>query len=420
MKITILTYGSRGDVQPYLALAVGLQKAGHVVTLGAPHRFEGLVTPHGIRFAPLAGDPEEISKAFNDAGGNVYRMVRGMRNYLFSIAPEVVRGAREAIHGADLLVHSFAFTTGGHSFAREMGIPDVSLQTFPMFAPTRAFPNVALPNLPPGPLSYFSHWFSTQIFWHGGNMGYYQMRHHAPDDFPARVFWPFVPANDRLPTPLIFAYSPGVLPRPADWTAPNIHVTGYFFLDHPDYQPPEALSRFLAAGEPPVCITFGSMVNREAQRVTRAALDALAQTGQRGIFLTGWGGWIPEHPPENTLFLESAPHDWLLPRCRAIVHHGGAGTTAAGLRAGVPNIVVPHAADQPFWGGRVAAIGAGPKPIPVKALTAENLAAALSGAGTAAQVHAAQAAGREIGAEDGVGAAVALIERHAARFRQES
>ncbi len=420
MKIAILTYGSRGDVQPFLALAVGLQKAGHTVTLAAPHRFEALITAQGVGFAPLAGDPEEISKAFNDAGSNVYRMVRGMSDYLFSIAPEVVRGARQAIHGADLLVHSFAFTTGGHSFAREMGLPDVSVQTFPMFAPTRAFPTVALPNLPPGLLSYFSHWFSTQIFWHGGNVGYHQMRRHAPQHFPKRVFWPFAPANDWTPTPLIFAYSPSVLPRPADWTSPHIHITGYFFLDHPDYQPPEALAHFLAAGNAPVCITFGSMVNRQAQRVTRAALDALARTGNRAIFLTGWGGWIPDNPPPNALFLESAPHDWLFPRCKVIVHHGGAGTTAAGLRAGVPNIVVPHAADQPFWGKRVAAIGAGPHPIPVARLTVERLTAALAQAETPSIRNGAQAAGRAIRSEDGVGAAVDLIERHAARFHKKS
>lgn len=420
MKITILTYGSRGDVQPFLALAVGLQKAGHTVTLAAPHRFEGFVAEQGVGFAPLAGDPEEISKRFNDAGGNVYHMVRGMQAYLFSIATDVVRVARQAVSDADLLVHSFAFTVGGHSYAREMGIPDVSVQAFPMFAPTRAFPNVALPSLPPGPLSYFSHWFSTQIFWHGGNVGYYQMRQRAPESFPSRVFWPFAPAKDRLATPLIFAYSPSVLPRPDDWTAPNIHIPGYFFLDHPDYAPPGALSRFLAAGKAPVCITFGSMVNREARRVTQAVLDALARTGNRGIFLTGWGGWQPDNPPRNVLFLDAAPHDWLFPRCRVIIHHGGAGTTAAGLRTGVPNIVVPHAADQPFWGRRVAAIGAGPQPIPVKALTSDNLAAALGEAETEPIRSGAQAAGDMIRAEDGVGAAVGIIERHAARFRQES
>jgi sterol 3beta-glucosyltransferase len=419
MKIAILTYGSRGDVQPFLALAVRLQKAGHIVTLAAPYLFEDFVRQYEIQFTPLAGDPGVISQAFNDAGGNVYRMVKGMQEYLFSIAPEVVNGARKAIHGTDLLVHSFAFTTGAHSFAREMGISDVSVQTFPMFAPTRAFPNVAMPATPPGWMSYFSHWFSTQVFWHGGNAGYYQMRRKNPADFPKKLYWPFTPAEGRPRTPLIFAYSPTILPRPDDWTEPNIHIPGYFFLDHPDYEPPEALSRFLDAGDAPVCITFGSMINREAQRVTDAVLDALAHTGNRAIFLTGWGGWKPENPPEQTLFLDSAPHDWLFARCKAIVHHGGAGTTAAGLRSGVPNIVVPHAADQPFWGKRVAAIHAGPQPIPVKKLSAANLAMALAEVESDAICEGAAEVGRLIRAEDGVGATAALIEGYAAEFRKK-
>jgi sterol 3beta-glucosyltransferase len=124
------------------------------------------------------------------------------------------------------------------------------------------------------------------------------------------------------------------------------------------------------------------MVNREAIRIWQAALDAIQRTGGRAIILSGWGSWQPGTPPDGTLFLESAPHDWLFPRCRAVVHHGGAGTTAASLRAGVPSIVIPHAADQPFWGSRVAAISTGPDSIPAQKVTAENLANALTQANT--------------------------------------
>lgn len=229
MKITILTFGSRGDVQPFLALAVGLQKAGHAVTLAGPRRFLDLVTSHEVTFAPLAGDPEELSRLMNDAGENAFKVVKGMRDYIFSIAAEVVRDARTAMAGAEMLIHGFAFTTGAHSFAREMGIPDVSVQEFPMFAPTREFPNVALAKIPPGRLSYFSHWLATQIFWYGGNSGYAQLKRRFPEEFTMKLYWPFSPVDDRPLTPLLFAHSPVVLPRPADWTAANIHVTGYFF-----------------------------------------------------------------------------------------------------------------------------------------------------------------------------------------------
>jgi sterol 3beta-glucosyltransferase len=411
MKITLLTYGSRGDVQPFLALSVGLQKAGHTVTLAAPHRFADFAGAYGVPFMPLAGDPEEISRIINDAGENTFRMINGMKSYIFSIAPQVVRDARAAIAGAEMLVHGFLFTTGAHSFARDMGIPDVSVQTFPMFAPTRAFPNVALAKMPPGALSYFSHWLATQIFWYGGNSGYYQLRRRFPDDLPRRLYWPFTPTPDRSLTPLLFAYSPNVLPRPAEWTAPNLHITGYFFLDAAeDYQPSSALTDFLAVGDAPVCISFGSMVNREAERINRVVREALALTHQRGIFLTGWGGYQHADGEENTLSLDAAPHDWLFPRCKAIIHHGGAGTTAAGLCSGRPNIVVPHTADQPFWGRRVAVIGAGPQPVPVKQLTTGRLVAALAQVEDAALRACAQETGRLIRSEDGVGAAVRIIE----------
>ncbi len=411
MHIPILTYGSRGDVQPFIALAHGLQKAGHTVLLAAPGRFADLAAGYAIPFAPLAGDPAVISARMNDAGENPIRMVRAIRDYVFEIAPDVVRGLRAALKDADLLVHSFLFTTGGHTFAREMGIPDISVQIFPMFAPTRAFPNAATANVPPGLWSAFSHWFATQVFWHGGNQGYYSLRRKFPADFPKKLYWPFQKVDERPLTPLLMAYSPTVLPRPKDWTAPHIHIPGYFFLDEPDYNPPPALANFLAAGKPPVCISFGSMVNREAERIGKAVLEALHRTGQRGILLIGWGGWTPEELPPNIFASESIPAVWLFSKCAAIVHHGGAGTTAAGLRSGKPNVVVPFAADQPFWGKRVAALGAGPDPIPVRTLDADTLTAALTRALTDASIRERAAeVGAIIRSEDGVGAAVKVIE----------
>jgi sterol 3beta-glucosyltransferase len=420
MKITILTYGSRGDVQPFVALAVGLQKAGHDVRLAAPARFEGFVRHYGVDFSPLAGDPNVISLMLNDAGTNVYRIVAGMRDYVFEIATDVVRDTREAVEWADLIVHSFLFTTGGHSIAREMGIPDISVQAFPIFAPTRAFASVAIPDTRIGWLNYFSHWFFSQVFWHGGNAGYYQLRRKSAVGFPKKVFWPFRSSIDRVATPLLLAFSPVVVPCPAEWVAPDIQMTGYFFLDADDFQPPPILQNFMAAGAAPVCVTFGSMVNRDAERVTRVILDCLQNVGLRGIFLTGWGGWKPENPPPSTLFIDEAPHDWLFPRCRAIVHHGGAGTTAAGLRAGAASIVVPHTADQPFWGRRVAALGVGPAPIPVLQVSKQNFMAALALVESDGVRQRAAQIGALIRAEDGIASAVRLIEQHAVEFKRSN
>jgi sterol 3beta-glucosyltransferase len=410
MKITLLTYGSRGDVQPFLALALGLQKNGHHVRLAAPHRFADFAARHDVPFAPLAGDPEVISERLNAAGMNPLRSIAAIQGYVFDIAPQVLRAAFAACEGADLLVHSFLFTVGGHSWAYARGIPDVSVQTFPMFAPTSAFPNVAAPWIPPGWPSYFSHWLMTKIFWYGGNAGYPPARRANPDiSCPSRLYWPFDEKPGRLCTPLLFAFSPVVVPRPGEWGA-HVHVPGYFFLEEADYQPPAALTDFLAAGAPPVCISFGSMVNRDSGRIGQAVLEALAMTGERGVFLSGWNGWRSENPPGNVLFIDAAPHDWLLPRCKAMVHHGGAGATGAGLRAGIPGIVVPHAADQPFWGRRVAALGAGPAPISARQLTAERLAAALAEVAHPESITRAGLVGAMIRSENGVAQAVRLVE----------
>ena len=414
MKIAILTYGSRGDVQPFLTLALGLQKAGHAVKLAAPHRFADFVGRHRATFVPLAGDPEFISQRLNDASANPIRMICAIRGYLVTVADQVARQAFAACDGAELVIHSFLFTTGGHSLARKRGIPDISVQTFPVFAPTRATPPVAIPNLPQGLPSYFFHWLFTQVFWHGGNLGFTRLRRADPDTFDIDLHWPFAPDDTRPITPLLLAFSPTVIPRPNDWSSPHIHIPGYFFLDSSDsYQPPAKLEGFIAAGEQPVCVTFGSMIHRNSKRIYETVLAALDRTKNRAIILTGWSDLQNLVLPESVLVVDSAPHDWLLPRCKAVIHHGGAGTTAAGLRSGIPNLVVSFAADQPFWGRRVHAIGAGPQPIPVKRLTTEKMVAALVEADGDAVRSGARAAGRKIRDEAGVETAVTLIGDYA-------
>jgi sterol 3beta-glucosyltransferase len=294
----------------------------------------------------------------------------------------------------------------------------VSVQTFPMFAPTRAIPPVALPGVPPGLPSYFFHWLFAQVFWHGGNLGFKQLRKADPASFDLDLHWPFYPDEERGITPLLLAYSPTVLPRPADWSASHIHIPGYLFLEgSQSYQPPESLNNFLAGGKPPVCVTFGSTIHRDAQRVYRSVLQAMEATGNRAILLSGWSDLRSLPLPAHILAMESVPHDWLFPRCAAVVHHGGAGTTAAGLRAGIPNLVIPFASDQPFWGRCVQRLGAGPAPIPVRRLTARGLIAALITAEGEAVRNSARTVGSKIRAEDGVHSAVGIIQQHAARWQ---
>ncbi len=220
-------------------------------------------------------------------------------------------------------------------------------------------------------------------------------------------------------TPLILACSPTVIHRPDDWPTSYIHIPGYLFLDRvAAYQPPSELTEFLDAGKPPICVTFGSTIHHDPEHIYRNVLQALKQTDNRAIILSGWSDLQNIRLLENIFVIDAVPHDWLLPHCKAIIHHGGAGTTAAGLRAGIPNILVPSAADQPFWGMQVHAIGASPKPIPIKELTAERVVVALAKIVDDAVQNTAQDIGRKIRIEDGVGETVKFIEKYSEKWHE--
>jgi sterol 3beta-glucosyltransferase len=210
---------------------------------------------------------------------------------------------------------------------------------------------------------------------------------------------------------ILCAFSPTIVPPPHDWPASTV-VTGGWFLPAPaNWQPPAALSDFLQAGPPPVYIGFGSMADRNAEATTRLVLEAVQLAGLRAVLASGWGGLQASQAAQMVYMLEQAPHDWLFPRMAGVVHHGGAGTTAAGLRAGVAGLAVPHFGDQFFWGRRIAALGAGPPPLPRRKLTAPALAGRLRQlVATPAYASRAAALGQAIRAEDGLGEAVRIIQ----------
>ncbi|WP_342588833.1 glycosyltransferase [Neorhizobium tomejilense] len=208
----------------------------------------------------------------------------------------------------------------------------------------------------------------------------------------------------------LYAYSPAVLPKPGDW-APEVLVTGYWFLDSPDWRPDEALESFLRAGPAPVYFGFGSMPGIEPAAMTGMILEALEMTGKRGLLAGGGGAIGKVDASARAFFLSSAPHDRLLPRTSAAIHHGGAGTTAASLRAGLPTQIIPFFGDQPFWGRRVGALGAGPLPLDRRTLSAAGLANALAAMDSAAIRGRAADLGTAIGREHGVEAATSFLER---------
>jgi sterol 3beta-glucosyltransferase len=415
MNITILTYGSRGDVQPFLPLSLGLMARGHHVKLAAPSRFKNLVEGYGIHFVPLAGEPEELSRRLNNAGYNFFKMVGEIMNHAIEIGAEMLRQTEDACKDADLIIHTFAHVVGAHTLACEKNIPDIHIQGFPMFTPTGDYPNVTMPDLKLRALNYFTHAVSKKITWWTSVIGYERVRSRVGLS-KRKLYFPFDNHSLRPTIPILSAWSPSVLPHSKDWTS-NVHITGYFFFDdNRSYEVPVELQRFLVEGDPPICVSFGSMVNRDAERIDKVVRESLTQTNNRGVVLSGWGG-LRNQTSENLLYLDAVPHNWLLPRCKMVIHHGGAGTTSAGLRAGIPNIVIPFTADQPFWGRRIHAIGAGPKPILVKNLSVENLARTIAEADDKVVRKRAQDIGQIIRGEEGVKMAIELIESHVSNWR---
>ncbi len=422
MRITILTYGTRGDVQPYVALGVGLQRAGFRVRLAAPEPFKAFVTGQELDFAPLAGDITELSRGLVDeAGHNLLRTIPVLMEYILPLALQVLAGVEDACRDADAIIYTFLLAVPGHENARERGVPDFFAQVYPLFVPTAGYPALMFPRLPPtdprltGAYNRLTHAIFTGVYWGFGRLSYNWLRRSHPELTPLSG-WPFA-VQDRPPPPALFGFSPLVVPPPADWSSDEgrqrVHVTGYWHLPPADdWVPPPDLLAFLEDGPPPVYVGFGSMITRDAAQITAVILEALAKAGQRGVLLGGWGDFGGADLPASVFRIDSAPHEWLFPRMTAVVHHGGAGTTAVGLRAGVPSILLPLTADQPFWGQRVVALGVGPDPIPRGRLTAEKLAYAIRVAVTHEPMRRrAAAVGAQIRAEDGVGEAVRIIQR---------
>lgn len=419
MRIRVITIGSQGDVRPYVALGIGLQNAGHDVIIVTHPSFEPLVRERGLRFAPVAGDPREQAdnrqlRALHDDGRNLFRWWRTFNEVDAPLMRQRLRDCWEACSDAEVIVASILPYLFGYAIARKLDIPLVRAFYFPV-SPTRAYPPDVVPAWLrlPGRANLAAYGLQRQVLWQvarpwvagacRGILGLSSMPFLEPFG-----------ELDRRQQLLLYAYSAAVSPPPPDW-GPWIDVTGYWFLDRTaEWTPPPGLADFLEKGPAPVYVGgFGSMTNREPAEMARTVARALSLAGQRAIVLTGWGGLAPSELPPEIFAVDWVPFDWLFPRIAAVVHHGGAGTTAASLRAGVPTIVVPFFLDQFYWGRRVFDLGVGPRPIPRKRLQAEALAEALREATCNSEMRQrATALGKRIRAEDGVARAVASFQRY--------
>jgi sterol 3beta-glucosyltransferase len=414
MKIIIATVGTRGDVQPYAALGLGLQAAGHQVNITTDSTFQGFIEGCGLGFAAVKADPRRaLQEDMRKIGSNPARLLHWIDRQFTPLARQYFIDMQAACQDADaVLVSALAFAA--MHVAQYYRIPSLATYLYPV-TPTRAYPSMAASNSPEwlSSIGWFN-WWSFRLY----NLSFFRMTLPTINNLREEILdlppvpWHYYADLDVSEVPIIYGYSKHVLSHPEDWGL-HQHITGYWFMDHPGWEPPQDLLRFLDAAPPPIYIGFGSMLDAEAKKTTDIVLEALQLSGQCAILHGGWSDLGSSSLPESVYKVGDVPHSWLFPRMAAVVHHGGAGTTAAGLRAGVPSVIVPYFGDQPFWARRVYQLGVSPKPIPRQKLTAEKLAQAIQQATQDEHIRQySSILGEKIRAENGVKNAVAHIEHY--------
>ncbi|GAA6623445.1 glycosyltransferase [Scytonema sp. NUACC26] len=416
LQITILAVGSRGDLQPYCALAVGLQRAGHKVKIATHKNFAEFVSQMDFEFAPLAVNFQELLRSPEGQ-----KLLAGQKSKLISdeLFQDLLSDARLACQGSDVIIYT-SLSTWGYNIAEELGVPCFFAGCIPL-TPTRTFPFLKFAEVSTNPveslLNYASYFLMEFVLWRRSRKVINNFRTQTlklpPLPFLGRRFRRKVPIL-LSQIPILYGFSPSVIPKPVDWPD-SVHITGYWFLDQAkDYQPPQELVDFIHDGTPPVCIGFGSMIASQPELLTEIVLEALKISQQRGILLSGWAGIASEVKNSDQVFvIDSVPHDWLFPKMGAVVHHGGASTTAAGLRAGVPSVIVPFFADQPSWGKKLYQLGVSPSPIPYKDLSSQALATAIQEAVNNETIRSnAIALSNKIKQEDGIANAVKVFHHY--------
>jgi UDP:flavonoid glycosyltransferase YjiC (YdhE family) len=411
MKIALLTLGTRGDTQPFIALGKELKARGHIVVLGAPENFQPWIEGHGLEYRSIGVDMQAFVRSVDARkvmAGNVFAMARMWRQTIVPLTRKSLDAIWETARNADVIVYH-PKTAGAVDVGEATGAALFYAAPFPIF-PTKAFPLFVIPGTY-GPwfnrLSYKFLLFSRLFFLPTVN----RWRKDVLGLERASPFGAAGSAQDRKPEQLC-AVSPSVVPGyPAD-DSENIHVTGYWFLDEgQDWRPDPALAAFLENGDPPVYIGFGSLTSGGPARLGQIIVEGVRRAGVRAIVATGWGAIGKIDVPQNIHVIEGAPHHALFKHVAAVIHHGGAGTTAAGLRAGLPSLICPLTIDQPFWGRRVFSLGCSPKPQPLNRLSAERFAEGLI---ELTQTECYRARARELASaiaeENGVSRAVEIIE----------
>jgi UDP:flavonoid glycosyltransferase YjiC (YdhE family) len=406
--VVIFAAGSRGDVQPCLALGRALSRQGDAVRLLASARYQQLITAAGLQFHSLPADPTEIIESPEGqellAGRrNPAAFILGINRIVRPLFSRLLAETQAGAQGADLvLAPTFGFL--GIHLSQYLRVPHAIIHFQPS-QPTSVFPH------PFTPAARFLGALGNRLSFEAVHLGSWLVS--RPFINAWRMESLSLPALSLLGplrrfrhAPVLCAFSRTVVPRPTDW-GPNVHMTGFWRHEQPLWKPPRRLLDFLDDGPPPVYVGFGSMRTSDPEATDRVVRAALRRAGLRGV-LAG----DPATSDDDMLVVEDTPHSWLFPRMAAVVHHGGAGTTASALSSGVPSLVCPFFGDQPYWADRVHSLGVGPKPLPSRQLTVPALAGRLRAVTRdSGHAEAARRLGRALTAEDGVGRACQVLNR---------
>ncbi|KAG7011314.1 Sterol 3-beta-glucosyltransferase UGT80A2, partial [Cucurbita argyrosperma subsp. argyrosperma] len=367
LQIVMLIVGTRGDVQPFVAIGKRLQDYGHRVRLATHSNFKEFVLTAGLEFFALGGDPKILAgymvknKGFLPSGPSEIPVQRNqMKEIIYSLLPACKEPDPE---------------TGHTHVAEALKIPIHIFFTMP-WTPTSEFPH-PLSRVKQQAGYRLSYQIVDSLIWLGIRDMINDLRKKRLKLRPVTYLSGSHASESSVPHGYI--WSPHLVPKPKDW-GPKVDVVGFCFLDlASSYEPPESLVNWLKAGDKPIYIGFGSLPVQEPAKMTQIIVKALELTRQRGIINKGWGGLGNlEESKDFVYLLDNCPHDWLFLQCKAVVHHGGAGTTAAGLKAACPTTIVPFFGDQPFWGEQVHARGVGPSPIPVEEFSLNKLVDAIN------------------------------------------
>ncbi|MFI8850152.1 glycosyltransferase [Streptomyces sp. NPDC053499] len=417
MRVAVMTAGSRGDVAPYTGLAHGLAEAGHQVTVATHGVFGPLVRAAGVGFRPLPVDPRaelesDKGRALHDSAtgaGKMLRLTRMARALVGDMAPPLVDVARQS----DVLLLSGSLAALGHAVGEGLGVPSMGAYLQPLH-PTASFGPPVLGGRSFGPVG--NRMAAGVVNAAVERIFADTVRATARDLLaapPSTVRRTGHRARERRLWPVHYGYSPVVVPRPRDWR-PGLDVCGYWWsYVPPDAELPPYVEEFLAAGPPPVFVGLGSATVRDPEATSAVLVRALRAAGVRGVVQRGWAGLHADPGAgDDLLTVDELPHALLFPRMAAVVHHCGAGTTAAGLRAGVPAVPVPVQFDGGFWARRLVALGVAPRAVPLRELTVDRLATALAAATRSPSYgHRARQVARLLGAENGTAAVAAALGR---------